>query len=842
MSVSDYLASLPFEADRFQREATDAIGRGAGVVVTAPTGAGKTVIAEAAVHLALEGGGRTFYTTPIKALSNQKYTDLCDVHGEAKVGLLTGDNSVNGTAPIVVMTTEVLRNMIHARSDALDDLRIVVLDEVHFLGDRSRGAVWEEIIIHAPPTAQLVCLSATIANPEELTEWIRSRRGDVELVVEDHRPVPLEPIYAVKDRWEDDRLDLLPLLRDGRAAPEVQRRLSARTGRARKGGRAPRRFVGPRRLETVEALRSRSLTPAIYFIFSRKGCAEAAAAVGAAAQPRSREVIDRVHEVVERHTAHLSDADLSVLDYGQWLSGLERGVAAHHAGMVPAFKEAVEELFASHLIDVVFATETLAVGINMPARTVVLESLTKFTGEQHEMLTASEFTQLTGRAGRRGIDEVGYGVVLHSPWVRFEKVAALAASGASPLESTFRPTYNMAVNLVANHEADEAEELLTASLAQFQRDARRSSESDRVSGLREELATARDAAECERGSVFEYLASSTAEGSAAEVFEALRPGDVIDVPGGRRPGRYVLLRRELGDRPRLHVLSAGGKDAALGPRDLPDGSAVLGGIHWKGAFRPRDRRFRQQTVQQLRRFRPNEHRPIELGAPAPEVAHPVASCPDVERHVEATRAVQRIEGALERLGATTARSLVDEFHAVLALLESRGYVDGWELRQPGTRLRRLYSDRDLLVSESIRGGFLEDLGAAEFAAVCSGFVFEPRAEEIPDSFPTPEAATRGGRIRDLWREVAADERAARLPVTAPPEYGFAPLAYAWAQGVDLDDLIDDVPLSPGDFVRIVRQLLDLVRQIRDAEPRLGGVASAALERLDRGIVMTGGPG
>lgn len=842
MSVADYLASLPFEPDRFQEEAIEAIGRGAGVVVTAPTGAGKTVVAEAALHLALEGGGRTFYTTPIKALSNQKYTDLRREHGDDRVGLLTGDNSINGEAPVVVMTTEVLRNMIHARSDALDDLRIVVLDEVHFLGDRSRGAVWEEIIIHAPSTAQLVCLSATIANPEELTEWIRDRRGEVELVVEDHRPVPLEPLYGVKDRWENDRVELLPLLRDGRPAPEVQRRLSTRTGRARKGGQPPRRWVGPRRIETVEALKQQGLTPAIYFIFSRKGCAQAAAAVGAAAPPRAREVVDRVHEVVERHTAHLSDADLGVLEYGHWLSGLERGVAAHHAGMVPAFKEAVEELFASHLIDVVFATETLAVGINMPARTVVLESLTKFTGEQHEMLTASEFTQLTGRAGRRGIDDVGYGVVLHSQWVRFEKVAALAASGATPLESTFRPTYNMAVNLVANHDAAEAEELLTASLAQFQREARRAGESDRIVALRTELEAARAGVVCELGSVDEYLSSTTAEGTAAEVFEALRPGDVIDVPGGRRPGRYVLLRRELGDRPRLHVLSAGGKDAALGPKDLPDGSAVLGAVRWSGAFRPRDRRFRQQTVQQLRRFRPNEHRPIELGAPAPEETHPVANCPDLEHHVEAQRAVRRIEGALERVGATAARPLVDEFHAVLGLLEARGYVEGWTLHPPGQRLRRLYSERDLLVSEAIRDGALDELGTAEFAAVCSGFVFEPRAEEIPDSFPTPETAVRGGRIRDLWREIAAEERAARLPVMGPPEFGFATLAYAWAQGVELDDIIDGVPLSPGDFVRIVRQLLDLVRQVRDAEPRLGGVATAALERLDRGIVMTGGPG
>ena len=350
----------------------------------------------------------------------------------------------------------------------------------------------------------------------------------------------------------------------------------------------------------------------------------------------------------------------------------------------------------------------------------------------------------------------------------------------------------------------------------------------------------RSEAECELGSVREYLASSTAEGTAAEVFEAMRPGDVIDVPGGRRPGRYVLLRRELGDRPRLHVLSSGGKEAALGPRDLPPGSAVLGAIRWSGAFRPRDRRFRQQTVQQLRRFRASEHRPIDLQGASSGEEHPVAGCPDLERHLDALRRERRLEEVLERFGAESERPLVEEFHAVLALLEGRGYLEGWQLRPPGSRLRRIYSERDLLVSECIRGGVLDELGPAEFAAVCSGFVFEPRAEEIPDAHPTVRTEQRGTAVRDLWRDITAEERAARLPLTSPPEFGFASIAYAWAQGAELDDLIDGVPLSPGDFVRILRQLLDLIRQIRDAEPALGGVASAALQRLDRGIVMTGG--
>ncbi|HET7719888.1 MAG TPA: DEAD/DEAH box helicase, partial [Acidimicrobiales bacterium] len=352
-------------------------------------------------------------TAPIKALSNQKFADLRRRLGPARVGLLTGDNSVNGDAPVVVMTTEVLRNMIYASSSALVGLRHVVLDEVHFLQDHYRGPVWEEVIIHAPPGVGLVCLSATVSNAEELAEWITTVRGPCDAVIEETRPTRLENLYLVGDKASPD-LHLLPTLVDGRPNPEAHR-LDAESLKVQRvqRGRPRRRYFTPSRLEVIDRLADEDLLPAIVFIFSRAACDDAVrACLDAGLRLTTGEERDRIREIVEARTGGLADADLQVLDYARWIAGLEAGVAAHHAGMVPPFKEAVEACFVEGLVKVVFATETLALGINMPARTVVIEKLTKFTGERHEFLTPGEYTQLTGRAGRRGLDPVGYAVVL----------------------------------------------------------------------------------------------------------------------------------------------------------------------------------------------------------------------------------------------------------------------------------------------------------------------------------------------------------------------------------------------------------------------------------------------
>src|SRR5438067_1753062 len=471
-ALAGFADELGFELDPFQRDACAALERGSGVLVCAPTGAGKTVVGEFAVHLALAQGRKCFYTTPIKALSNQKYHDLVQRHGAAQVGLLTGDNSINGDAAVVVMTTEVLRNMLYAGSSTLTGLSYVVMDEVHYLADRFRGAVWEEVIIHLPPSVTLVSLSATVSNAEEFADWLVTVRGHTEVVVSEHRPVPLWQHMLVGKRMFDlfhdaeaaQKHDVHPeLLRYTR---ELARRIDGdpRRGRSRRGPLAYRS-------EIVDRLDREGLLPAILFIFSRAGCdAAVQQCLQAGLRLTTPDERAEIRAIAESRTADMPAEDLNVLGYWEWLDGLERGLAAHHAGMLPAFKEIVEELFVRGLVKAVFATGTLALGINMPGRCVVLERLVKYNGEQHVDLTPGEYTQLTGRAGRRGIDVEGHAVVVWSPEVDPRHVAGLASTRTYPLRSSFRPSYNMAVNLVGTVGAERARALLESSFAQFQAD------------------------------------------------------------------------------------------------------------------------------------------------------------------------------------------------------------------------------------------------------------------------------------------------------------------------------------------------------------------------------------
>jgi superfamily II RNA helicase len=486
-----FLARRRLALDPFQQEAFDLLDEGRSVLVAAPTGSGKTLIAEYAVARALAQGGRAFYTTPLKALSNQKYADFAADYGRERVGLLTGDVSRHGDAEIVVMTTEVLRNMIYADPERLTDLRCVVLDEVHYLEDRYRGSVWEEIILSAPPSVVLVCLSATVSNAEELAGWIEQVHGSSAHVIEEHRPIDLRNLYVV-GRRATHRLEILPTFVDGVPNPEAVAldarsrprtrpgTTSARAGRT--GTRSP--VFRPRHAEVVETFAAADLLPAIYFVFSRTGCDNAVRQCLEAGlrltTPEERRVI---RAVADDHVEQLSDADLRVLGYSRFVEGLEAGFAAHHAGLVPPFRETVEELFCRAIVKVVFATETLALGINMPARSVIIESLSKFSGSGHEDLTAGAYTQLTGRAGRRGIDELGHAAVLWSPYHTFAEVCSLAASRARPLRSSFHPTYNMAVNLVRRYAPDDAHRLVRSSFAQYLSDVPLERQLDAVLGL-----------------------------------------------------------------------------------------------------------------------------------------------------------------------------------------------------------------------------------------------------------------------------------------------------------------------------------------------------------------------
>jgi len=839
--LGEFVAGLPFTPDRFQRDAFEILERGQAVVVTAPTGAGKTMVAEAAVHLALAAGRRAFYTTPIKALSNQKYGDFRDRYGEGRVGLLTGDNVINGDAPLVVMTTEVLRNMIYADSAALRDLGVAVLDEVHYLQDRYRGAVWEEIIIHLRRDVQLVSLSATIANPQEFTDWIAERRGPTGLVVETHRPVPLESLYMLRDRHREHHIDLFPVFGPGgtRPNPAVVRLLKKGRGRFR-------RFGYPSRLDVVTRLRREGLLPAIYFIFSRAGCEQATRVVAEARLDLTTEEERReIRAGAEELTRHLPAADLGVLGYAGWLEELERGVAAHHAGMVPAFKETVEDLFRRGLLKVVFATETLALGINMPARTVVLERLTKFTGEAHEVMQPGDYTQLTGRAGRRGIDIRGSAVVLHNRDLPFERVAAIAAEGSHPLVSSFQPSYNMAVNLIANYEQEQAESLLTASFAEFRSEQRRVGLEQEIVAREAEVAEFRAAATCERGDIWAYAGGAGRRAvdhrlAMQDFVQGIQEGDVLRLSDDEAD-RWVVLARGWGVSPRLLLLSASGRARRVAPDDLSPAVAIVGSIPLPEPVRARESGYQRSIATRLRSWSPADgSRSVDFATAGD--GDPVASCPRLVEHLgwvrRAERGAKDVRRLRRRLDRTDA-GLVAQFHGTLALLEEWGYAAGWSLTGRGEHLRFVYNELDLLLAESIEQGYFDGLAPAELAALTSVFTYEARAQEPTGGWPGDQLRARGDAVLALAGRLNVAERRHRLPQTRSPDEGFAAVAHAWAAGVELEDLFDD-DIVAGDFVRNCRQLLDLLRQLRDGFPRLGSAAGAAIRAIDRGVVAAGG--
>jgi ATP-dependent RNA helicase HelY len=886
--VAAGVAGYDFELDPFQVRALEALDRGDSVLVAAPTGAGKTVVAEYAVERALAEGGKAFYTTPIKALSNQKFAELARRHGSGRVGLLTGDNAINGDASAVVMTTEVLRNMIYADSPALRGLRFVILDEVHYLQDAYRGPVWEEVIIHLPPSVKLVCLSATVSNAEEVAEWLRVVRGDTALVLEEERPVELRNLYLAGDR-SSDRLQLLPTLVDGRANPEAERLDSDNTryrGYGRRGQRGPRwRFFTPRRPDVIDLLGEREMLPSLYFIFSRMGCEEAVrACVDAGLRLTTPDERVRVRTIAEERTSSLGDDDLDVLDYDRWLAALEVGLAAHHAGMVPPFKETVEACFAEGLVKAVFATETLALGINMPARSVVIERLTKFTGEARAFLTPGEYTQLTGRAGRRGIDELGYALVLWSPFVSFDQVAALASSRAYALRSAFRPTYNMAANLVRRYEPADAHHLLNLSFGQFQADRAVVRLETRIERQQERMATLRDETHCDQGDVAEYRALLREAGeqqrarsasSAGEVefgLARLAPGDVIEVGGQRLAVLSVAFRK--GDAVKVQTIAADGDRMTLGVASVEESPLRLGTIEMPTPYAPNNRAFQHRVAEALRRARlgrrssakgkdlrarrgyvedddDNDDGRTRSSAGTADAAvaaaavadHPVDSCPDRDKHVRAATQLERAQRELTSLRSevrSRTESLARRFDRVLRLLEDWDYLDGWALTDRGRVLARTYHECDLLVAEAMCSGSLDGLDQATLAGLVSCFTYEHRGPNLAPApwFPSRLARERWEHIDMLARQLAANEAAAGLPATRAPDPGFLALAHAWAAGEPLAEVLDDEDLSGGDFVRNIKTVIDLLRQIGDIAPdrETARDARQAADALHRGVV------
>ena len=931
--LDEFTQALPYSLDDFQIQGCQAVEDGHGVLVCAPTGAGKTVVGEFAVSLALRQGTRCFYTTPIKALSNQKYHDLVDAHGEDAVGLLTGDVSINSSADILVMTTEVLRNMIYAGSGALDRLTHVIMDEIHFLADASRGAVWEEVILNLEEHVSIIGLSATVSNSEEFGRWLTTVRGDTKVIVTEKRPVPL-------DQWMMVGRKIYPLFEPdsgGQVNAELARRIqrleagdtdNGRTdyaqnrasfrararhkGGGRHGRHSDRRSGAPRvqdryrplgRPEVLKELQAMEMLPAITFIFSRAGCD------GALYQClRSRMVLTsqedaaEIKAIVDKGVEGIPEEDLKVLDFKRWREALSRGFAAHHAGMLPAFRHIVEELFVKGLVRAVFATETLALGINMPARTVVLEKLVKFNGEAHVDLTPGQYTQLTGRAGRRGIDTLGNAVVQWAPAMDPTAVAGLASTRTYPLISTFEPGYNMAINLLGMLGFDDSLRLLEKSFAQFQADGSVVEETreieraeHRVRELRAQLDQAVDnlappATDGEDPAeiLMDYMrlrrALTEEEKSAraakkeernkevAAVLARLQVGEVIAIATKKRPTLAVVITpaNQTAD-PRPWVTTETGWSGRIDSAGIDNPPIVVGHMKLPRAAQKNPRRhtrFVQEAFKRNYYKRPKKMRTEPRNRPNKKIAqlrdalreHPVHHWPATDREQLAgvaqklarrERELARLEDKVERATDTLGRT----FERIVDLLAEMDYVefDGYgENREPvitdeGERLAKIHSESDLLVAQCLKRGIWNDLDPAELAGVASLCVFENRKTTRGE----PGAATdaMANAMDATWRiysELVADEKRHNLPQTREPEPAFALAIHQWTAGAPLAYCMaaaneSGAELTPGDFVRWCRQVIDLLQQVAKTgyEDEIRRNARRAIDAIQRGVVAIG---
>jgi len=765
--TTEFIEQFDFGFDDFQVVACHAVEEGKGVLVAAPTGAGKTVVGEFAAFSALAHGKKCFYTTPIKALSNQKYAEFVERFGESRVGLLTGDTNINSEADVLVMTTEVLRNMLYANSSTLKNLGSVVMDEVHYLADKFRGAVWEEVLIHLMESVQVISLSATVSNAEEFGEWLGEVRGATEVIVSEIRPIPLYQHVLIGNRM----IDLFS--EPGKVNPEILglerealRRVKMPRHRRDRYGDNENRLS---RAEIIDKLQRENLLPAITFIFSRVGCdAAVKQCLNEGVKLTTTEERIEILATAQRYTQNLAEEDLEILGYRDWLSALERGIAAHHAGLLPSFKGAVEDLFKRGLVKAVFATETLALGINMPARTVVLEKLTKWNGEAHVSITPGEYTQLTGRAGRRGIDIEGNAVVQWSPTVDSAMAASLASTRTYPLRSSFTPTYNMSINLIARFGRERARGSLESSFAQFQADRA-------VVGLVRQI--------------------RKNDSAAAEQLESAQChlGDFSE---------YSRIRIDIKELERL-----------LSKRDG------------------------RRTFDQKQRVRmENELDGMRRGLRA----HVCHSCNDRETHARYAERADRLNRESDGLRARVENRthvIAKTFDKICDVLNHLGYIEGEKPLEQGKILAKIYAESDLLLTESIRRGVFDSLSAPELLSVASAMIYESRsAENYAPKMPHQNVANALAVVAKIWVELEDVESQFDVKTQREPDFGFCYAAYRWANGHSLSNVLKGTDMTVGDFVRSIKQLMDLLTQIGGAQESLRPICKEGIKRLDRGVI------
>lgn len=931
-ALAAFEKNLGFPLDDFQQSACRSVESGRAVLVAAPTGAGKTVVGEFGIYLALRKRLKAFYTTPIKALSNQKYHDFVREYGEETVGLLTGDTSINAEAPVLVMTTEVLRNMLYADSPALEGLGYVILDEVHYLADRFRGAVWEEAIIHLPEHVTVISLSATVSNVEEFGAWLDTVRGGTDVIVSEHRPVPLwqhmlvgnqivdlftpdpgeksasgarratkRPKKDADEHTAPAGMRLNPQLKQLRPGYGADRGYRGRGGkrerfrRTRKHHSTAQTFEDSRRTphaaqdnplrphrisrpEMVRTLDKAGLLPAICFIFSRAGCDGAVTqCIDADLMLTTDEQQRTIRAYIAEATAHLDPRDLNTLGYYEWREGLLRGIAAHHAGMLPLFKETVETLFTTGLIKLVFATETLALGINMPARTVILEKLTKYNGETHVDITPGEYTQLTGRAGRRGIDIEGHAVIAWRPNTTAAHVASLASTRTYPLNSSFRPTYNMAANLIAAYGAERTRKILESSFAQFQADKSVVGVAARVRKNENALAGYHESMRCHLGDFAEYFAlrrdisalekkaektnQRHARTQAHQSIQELLPGDIIHIPTGRLHGYAVVTTRaESNTDPRIGILTEDAHTRTATPRDFEGIIDPVSRIKLPKRLTLKTPKERRDTASRMRQAlidhkppRETKHRTIterpnglqeQLETLRTKMRnHPCHGCSERETHARWAERWYKLNSDTDGLRRQIARrtnTIAHIFNRIAQLLTSYGYVnratDGeLTLTSTGQSLRRIYGDKDLLTCLCLEAGFLNTLDPAAIAATIAALTYQGKRDTIEHLPRYPHPSLRES-ITTINRELArlnASEEEHKLPQTPACDFGLVEPIYAWARGAHLAKALENTDLTAGDFVRWAKQVIDSLDQIT----HINGINADLRARCEKAIIL-----
>lgn len=756
------MSEFPFELDDFQKEACEIIDNGESVVVCAPTGAGKTVIAQHAINNALKQGCRIFYTTPLKALSNQKFYDFCEQYGADKVGLLTGDTSINRGAQIVIMTTEVFRNMLYgtnfgAVADNLKDVRYVVLDEVHYMNDEQRGTVWEESIIYCPTNIQIIALSATVANCDELTNWINTVHSKTKLVNTDFRPVPLRFFYFDSSQ----PYKLLPLLTpDGKLNNKIK---PEKPQWARGKDKRKKTYVK----QIIQNLADNDMLPAIYFTFSRKKCdeqMEKCSGLGLNTRKEQEEIKAFIEEFIAENP-HL---------YGnKHIEYLIQGVASHHAGLLPAWKNLVEKLFQKGLIKVVFATETLAAGINMPARSTVISSTSKRTDSGHRMLTANEFLQMSGRAGRRGMDEVGYVTVVGTPFQTPEEVAELVLSDSNPLESKFSPSYSMVLNLLQRFNLEESKELILKSFGYYSSDYRLKPILFQLEQYDKELE--------ERS----FICPDKLSDDKMLEYDKLRFLYVQN----RQTYKKIVKQEKSKHRP-------------LSPEVVEFGKRNKEELH-------KLQTFACDTCKLYKKHSKNLEVLKRIDSKKKKLLKEIEKQKDI---------------------------YWNKFIAHRAVLKEYGYIQNDYPTEKGKTTSQIRSENELYLAEIIFSGVLENLTPSQLAGVICALTTEELRIEIPYiPFSEPVRKTLN-QIRNIKRKLEKVQSKYDIEAPLYINPYFSSLIELWVEGAEWETVSEQIEIGEGDIVRAFKRVVDVLRQLTTIDnipETLVFTAREAIEKIQR---------